>query len=92
MKSEPQWLSTNFDLVSLRGVPVKVMDGAGREIIGHLEIENEHENGQIKVSANYDSSRMVGTVVWAKFYLTQAQLDEFQNKGAMCILIPPFKF
>jgi hypothetical protein len=92
MESETQWLTTKFDLSMLRDIPVKILDRAGREKQGRLEIENVNEDGKIEIYANYNSSHSPEkTVIWEKFYLTQAQLDDFQNNGAKCVLIAPAK-
>ena len=89
MKSEPEWLSTNFAPEMIREMPVTVKDKFAGEIKGHLEVENDNGKGQLVVSAHYDSSPFPDEPRPAKFYLTQEQLDVFLDKGAMCVLNVP---
>ena len=91
MKSEPQWLLANVapEIIDLR--PIKVKDKHLGEVPGHVKIENVDEKGQLQVSANYNSSPFANTHVPKKFYLTQAQLDEFLDTAAKCVLNVPAK-
>ena len=90
MKSVPQWLSTNFAREMIHGIPVTVKNKLG-EIKGRLEVEKDNGKGQLVVSAHYDSSPFPDEPRPANFYLTQEQLDDFVNKGAMCVLNVPAK-
>ena len=91
MKFEPEWLSTNFDPQMIHIVQVKLKDKMVGEIKGHLEVEKDDGKGQLVVSAHYNSSPFAGTDSPSKFYLTQEQLNDFLNKGAMCVLNVPLK-
>jgi hypothetical protein len=90
MKSEPQYLSTGFPPEMFHRIPVKVKNKLG-QIEGHLEVEKENGKGELMVSAHYDSSPFRDEPHPAKFYLTQEQLDDFEKKGAMCVLNAPAK-
>ena len=91
MKSVPQWLSTNFAREIIDMMPVTIKDKMAGEVKGHIQVEDDNGKGQWVVSANYNSSPFQGTNIAAKFYLTQEQLDDFVNKGAMCVLNVPAK-
>jgi hypothetical protein len=43
------------------------------------------------VSAHYNSSPFAGTVVFAAFYLTQEQPDDFLKNEAACVIVVPEK-
>jgi len=88
MKSEPQYLSTDFPPEMFHGIPVKVKNKLG-EIEGRLEVEKDNGKGELVVSAHYDSSPFRDEAHPAKFYLTQEQLNNFAKKGAMYVLNAP---
>ena len=84
------WLETNFDPKFLDVMPVKIRTNMGVETNGVLSVDNyDPKKGKVIVSASYNSSPFSNMVTQKIFLLTQEQLDEFQNKGADCILIAP---
>lgn len=90
--SKPQWLSTNFVAPEMiDAMPVKIKGRMGSETRGILKVEDKNNDGQITVSASYNSSPFSDSNVPEKFYLTQQQLDDFLNKGSFCVLIAPPK-
>jgi hypothetical protein len=91
MNSEPQWLSTNFAPEMIDLMPIKVFDKNAGEVKALLHIEGLNAKGQVVISTSYNKSPFVDIVLPCRFYLTQGQLDDFHNKGAMCVLIAPSK-
>jgi hypothetical protein len=90
MKSEPQWLSTDIAPDIIRDRPVTVKDKMAGEIRAILKVE-EKGDGQIAVSAQYDSSPFPAMPKPSKFYLTQEQLDEYLSNAGSCVLNAPPK-
>ena len=91
--NDEQWISPDgtFDPDSFDGLPVTVKARFGGESKGLLTIEGKNDKGQIRIVASYNSSPFGNTQVLEKFHLTQEQLDEFQIKGASCVLVAPPK-
>jgi hypothetical protein len=52
MKSESQWLSTDFSHEMIHGMPITVKDKNVGEIEGHLKVEKANSEGQMVVSAH----------------------------------------
>lgn len=80
-----------FDPDSFDGLPVTVKTRIGGESKGLLTVEEKRVNGQIRIMVSYNSSPFANTQTLEKFHLTQEQLDEFQIKGAACVLVAPAK-
>jgi hypothetical protein len=86
------WLKSSLDPKDIKGKKVFVIDRTTEcTIEARLHVDQVHKNGQMLVSAEFNSSPHSNTVSIATFQLTQAQLDSFAQDGEKCILEIPAK-
>lgn len=90
MTKEQQYVSTKLDSdKQIFQKPIKVKNKIGRQIQGHLGIQEMNAKGQFVVSANYNYNASSVGVTFAKAYLTQAEMDAFEKDGSACIFEVP---
>jgi hypothetical protein len=90
MTKEQQYVSTEIDSDKrIFQKPIKVKNKMGRQIQGHLQIEETNAKGQFVVSASYNYNASRVGVTFAKAYLTQAEMDAFDKDGSACIFEAP---
>ena len=80
-----------FDRNYFDGLPITIKTRLGGETKGFLAVEEINDDGQIRITASYNSSPFANTQILEKFHLTQEQLDEYQVKGANCVIAAPPK-
>ena len=91
MKGEWLTLDGSIDRRFFDGASVKIKTKMDSETSGLLAVETVNEEGQIILSASYNSSPFPNTIVNEVFCLTQKQLNELVKNGASCILAGPRK-
>jgi hypothetical protein len=90
MTKERHYVSTELDSdKQIFQKPIKVKNKMGRQIRGHLQMEEMSAKGQFVVSANYNYNASRVGVTFAKAYLTQAEMDDFEKDGSACIFEAP---
>jgi hypothetical protein len=90
MTKEQQYVSTELDSEKqIFQKPIKVKNKMGRQIQGHIQIEEMNVRGQFVVSASYNYNASRVGVTFSKAYLTQAEMNAFEENGSACIFEAP---
>lgn len=91
--SDENWISPDkaTDPTIFDGLPVIVRARVGQEVQGKLHLKDRNHDGQVVIFVSYNSAPFPDMCRNETFFLTQDQLDEYQEKGSACVLVPPMQ-
>jgi hypothetical protein len=89
MNTPLRWVATLLLPEQIRARSITVKDKAGREMKGQLDVAMVNDRGQSVVRARYNLNPASSRAAFAAFYVTQEQMDAYNDAEGTCILNAP---